>query len=578
MIENVRKGTSRNTAAQNLRWKEISQRCESHPHEAARLDRRGRTCLHAACAQQPPVNIVKVLIKACGRGGEALTDRDKHGRTPLAIAIASGASLDVFRLLLQTNTRAVQVEDSYYNYPLDLACAISNYEYERQTIIVKELLEVWPGAADFKEHGYRTPLYSAIEGSAHPDVIRMLAQANPNTVAGKIFTADAMPLMVAIRHNVPPEIIRLLIDAKPNIVHTMDQHGILPLWHAIEKRSSASTIDLLCPTLDIAIARNRVGRTALHYALTHSGPQNFAMLDTLMKRCSSSSPIRDIANLSSNSGETPLGMAYDRYIQTLRDGSNVNVKDLSVLSARSMMAWKTVLLLLKASYRYYYHQNYSRTSNNSNNNHKCSEDDSNENTDDDKFQVLHAALSTDAPIEIIQTALALYPKSAQQTDQYSDVFPLSLAISGPLTNKANIVHLVLDAYPPAIYTPDQKGNYPLFYAAAASARCSIISSTSSLTPTTAVHGKLLNDIFKSYPDALTFCEKETKLYPFMLAALPPPAQAPRTISSANKRLRQHKVSQAEYDLRQTDAIYNLLRNGPNVLNIFAEEQNKNSVV
>eukprot|EP00957_Ditylum_brightwellii_P164592 12531532-Ditylum_brightwellii.AAC.1 len=60
--------------------------------------------------------------------------------------------------------------------------------------------------------------------------------------------------------------------------------------------------------LDIAIARNCVGRTTLYYALTHSGPQNFAILDIAMKHCSSSLPFQDNVNLSSNSGETPLGL------------------------------------------------------------------------------------------------------------------------------------------------------------------------------------------------------------------------------------------------------------------------------
>jgi hypothetical protein len=109
-----------NTVKESSQWRAIQLRSQTHPDEAGRLDRRGRTCLHAACAKKPPSAVVTAIIAACGP--QTVLERDNHGRTPLAIAISSNASLMVIERLLEANEQAARVGDHLGQLPVHLAC------------------------------------------------------------------------------------------------------------------------------------------------------------------------------------------------------------------------------------------------------------------------------------------------------------------------------------------------------------------------------------------------------------------------------------------------------------------------
>jgi hypothetical protein len=154
-------------------WISIEERCRTHPHEAAHLDRRGRTCLHAACAKKPPVSTIQAILQACGRHGETILERDKHGRTPLTIAISSNADLEVIAALLEKSPKAASVNDHLGHLPLHLACA--GYD-AGQVELVRDLLEAFPGAASRESFNGRTPLHSAMEGHASVQVVEQLVK------------------------------------------------------------------------------------------------------------------------------------------------------------------------------------------------------------------------------------------------------------------------------------------------------------------------------------------------------------------------------------------------------------------
>jgi hypothetical protein len=154
-------------------WESIEGRCRTHPHEAAHLDRRGRTCLHAACAKKPPVSTVLAILEACGRHGDTILERDKHGRTPLTIAISSNADLEVIAKLLEKSPKAATAPDHLGHLPLHLACA--GYDAGQVELVI-ELLEVFPGAASQESFNGRTPLHSAMEGNAPVQVVEQLVR------------------------------------------------------------------------------------------------------------------------------------------------------------------------------------------------------------------------------------------------------------------------------------------------------------------------------------------------------------------------------------------------------------------
>jgi hypothetical protein len=97
-------------------WPAIIARCTSHPQEALWLDKRSRTALHSACTKRPPVDAIHALVDACG---SSIVGRpDKHGRTPLVLAIESGSPEAVVKLLLDIHPQAASKMDQLGYLPL----------------------------------------------------------------------------------------------------------------------------------------------------------------------------------------------------------------------------------------------------------------------------------------------------------------------------------------------------------------------------------------------------------------------------------------------------------------------------
>jgi Ankyrin repeat len=168
-------------------WRVVELRCKSHAHEVALLDRRGRSCLHAACAKKPPVSTVEAILKANTTGtskssaasSAILLQRDKHGRTPLLIAIASHADLPVIAFLLQKSHEAGAVSDHLGNSPLMLACEACNNKNpvdDHQVELVRLLLQAFPEAAQRESLNGRMALHVAVECNAPTAVVAQLVQ------------------------------------------------------------------------------------------------------------------------------------------------------------------------------------------------------------------------------------------------------------------------------------------------------------------------------------------------------------------------------------------------------------------
>lgn len=160
-------------------WAAVLDRVHSHPQEAAHLDRRGRTALHAACAKRrPPLRVIQALVEACGRHGETIMERDKHGRTPLVLAISSNADYPVIEYLVSERPQAATVNDHLGQLPLHIACGV----FEQQEKLVKLLLQAFPEAASRETFNGRTPLHAAMEARAPLAIVQQLVKCTCKAV------------------------------------------------------------------------------------------------------------------------------------------------------------------------------------------------------------------------------------------------------------------------------------------------------------------------------------------------------------------------------------------------------------
>eukprot|EP00550_Attheya_septentrionalis_P013570 CAMPEP_0198305938 /NCGR_PEP_ID=MMETSP1449-20131203/58161_1 /TAXON_ID=420275 /ORGANISM="Attheya septentrionalis, Strain CCMP2084" /LENGTH=621 /DNA_ID=CAMNT_0044008483 /DNA_START=301 /DNA_END=2166 /DNA_ORIENTATION=+ len=428
-------------------WRDVKLRAWSNPEEANRLDRRGRTCLHAACARKPPLDVVKVLIQACDNDDAA----DNHGRTPLAIAIAQSASIWVVMMLLASNTAASRLSDRNNKFPLHLACCYaSNFKPDDSIKLVKALLETWPGASQQENIGGRTPLHMAIEAGAPVPIIEMLVQECPATIV--MGGCGATPLDLAIQCGSSLEVFRLLLKANPEAPGILDSSGQFPLWRAIRYRSPVSVMELLCNSREVVLTQEqKLGRTALHFALEDS----FSHKDDDVVKVMLRKAPRELPLVASRCGGTSLDFCCQYYVRTIRtvklvttDSTQSSKKDFTNMTTQSQRRWRTCCLLLRAV--------CDGTVPNDNDTllqPDNSQYDSNVSSginDATSFCVLHAALVTDCKFaaQIVETALALYPWQARERDKQGR-YPLHIALDScqSVKTKNQVLPMLLNAYP-----------------------------------------------------------------------------------------------------------------------------------
>mmetsp|Transcript_20734 Transcript_20734/g.30552 ORF Transcript_20734/g.30552 Transcript_20734/m.30552 type:complete len:461 (-) Transcript_20734:100-1482(-) len=398
-------------------WPAIIARCTSHPHEASWLDRRRRTALHSACTKRPPVDAIRALVNACG-GRDIVEKPDKHGRTPLVLAVETGSPGAVVRLLLEIHPEAVSKQDAYGHLPLHRAC------YNRASdAVVRMLLECYPEAAS-KEIKGGTPLDLAIESGSSEAVIKMLINAYPEAALND--KPGSNPLLTAIRKRASFNTIKMLVDANRAAVFK-GKRGCLPLHEAIEYRVAAEVIKLLCDVNENAItATNKIHQTPLHLAINMNS--SLEILKILLEKAPQA------ARVSHHWVKSPLEMSCEIFSKT----ANTTVETSADLVGSVGKSWERVLLLLSASY----HGNISHPVPNTM-----------------SWRVVHAATSFNLPDKVLQTAMALFPHQVKETDDDGRL-PLNIASeNGMMWNSG--LRTIFNAYPNALGVLDPtSGLYP----------------------------------------------------------------------------------------------------------------------
>lgn len=466
LINGIRR-TSR--IRRNDDWKAVLERLDSHPHERVTVDRRGRTLLHAACAKQPPLEVVDRLL-------EFVNVVDRHGRTPLAIAVCSDqTSLEVqVRVLTR---EACARPDALGVLPLHLACDGTRPK------LVRELLRVYPEAAKMACHRGRTPLHVAVEASAPLVVIEALVQAAPEAVL--MDQCGVNPLFSAIGRKANVEVVRCLVEACPGVVHSKDRRGAFPLRLAIENQAPLGVLKLLCVDESVVVHR-LASQTALHHVISRRHDISVEAVQLLVERVPLIGLVEAIGGFCCL--ETAC-LVWER--------------------AKYEESWRRLMLLMRGSF-------YGSIASDQ--------------------PALHAVVGMSAPIAVVRRALLEYRDDWERLNDQG-FMPIHAAIVGPPVCIPSVEfieetrdvqvnrRLMTASYKHAMYrflcnreavimeiiilsrdlgVTDARGRSPMLLAASAS-----------LLPVS-----VLEKLWTAVPNALEDIDPETSLYPFQVAALP----------------------------------------------------------
>lgn len=485
-------------------WNAIQLRCQTHAEEATRLDRRGRSCLHAACAKKPPLNAIHSLVTASD--DDILLKTDNHGRTPLAISISSNAPFEVIQFLLASEPKAAKKEDHLGRLPLHLACI--GYDYGQKEL-VKMLLDANTQACIHETRNGRIPLVLAVEVGAPVEVITLLVKNCPESV--EMSGCGMNSLFMAI-HGGNLNVIQTLVGAWPKITSIRGASGAYPLRLAIERHSSSAVVECLCTSPDIVTDTDtHMENTALHAAFDNGQVPRGSVVSLLLKMAP------QVSTLTCRSGHSPLTLACQKYTQ---------------LSGRKVSLWNIVaMLLLAAKYGNSYPDLTALL--------------------DQKAFVVHAAVSTLLPKEVVMNALYLYPDQAGLADCFGN-YPFQLTLTSPYEGaKSDILLKLLDQYPEAATFRTQDGQSML-----ATAVMSL-----------SVDARVIARLVQVQPETLRELNPVLNLYPFQLAALAKSSSA--TGSSVHPRIEKEWNKKVDQDLVQLSVIFVLLRAAPDLVVIGA---------
>mmetsp|Transcript_995 Transcript_995/g.1818 ORF Transcript_995/g.1818 Transcript_995/m.1818 type:complete len:522 (-) Transcript_995:111-1676(-) len=470
-------------------WSDVADYCKKNPGEVVQLDSRSRTCLSTACAKNPPVEVVRAMMEVCKFGVEATCD--KTGLTALTIAIKTHASLDVVRELSRS-TRMVETRDHRANTPLHLVF-LNRYQHG-VTNVCEMLLATNPNLASMNNYDGKTPLHIAIETRASTAAVRILLEASPKAAMSQ--TCGYTSLTAAIQFNASLDVYRLLVNACPEVTRIQDESGRLPLRCALEHRfNDANIIKLLCDSKEAVLDSDHIGRNTLHISLDRLVP-NSQIVELLLKQAP------EACEQKAKSGELPIHVAYHRYAQAIR---HVEARPHSLSAQRDCLQWwKVVEMVVIGTMN---HLNFP--------------------------SVLHASLSTGAPIEVVSKLANIFPEAVSEVDRKGN-YPIMIAAQmSPSSCKDAILNLLLDREPGLAVHLDESRRSVL----------SVVSERLGVSETT------MYRLICACPDAVRCIDPICNLYPFMIAAAQP--------SDRNQ----------QRDVQQLGSIFELLLAAPDLVGV-----------
>ena len=309
------------------------------------------------------------------------------------------------------------------------------------------------------------------------------------------------------------------MDGDPSVAEQVDDSGTIPLHQAIEFRCPIEVVRALCDNPTTVLSTNRVGCTSVHIALKHRMRPN-DLVHTLVQTCP------QVVHCRNKAGVHPLDLVYSRYLKCVESPNRHNAKEASM--------WQTLVLILRA--------------------YICGTVNEEDEADTYSSSILHMMVQTNVPYQIVDKTLDRYPNAIRELDAKASCLPIFHLVSSAARDRDAIMTTMITKYPESTKVKDAKGNLLLVAAA----------------QHTLINAQLFCEIVAANPSAIEIPDSITGLYPFMLAATPKAiASNPDTQHHFSKRFAEWGfVSVQNQDRRQLDAVYTLLREGPQLISIL----------
>mmetsp|Transcript_17798 Transcript_17798/g.37141 ORF Transcript_17798/g.37141 Transcript_17798/m.37141 type:complete len:913 (-) Transcript_17798:754-3492(-) len=195
------------------------------------------TALHVACRNEPPVDVVDILLMAAP---DMIFWADSFGWLPIHYAAANGARLEVVSLLLEAYPDSRLTTDKRGRTPLHFA--LGNVEMPPAPELVKQLAGKKGESAKWHDENQMLPIHYACAYGASKEVLEVLASSWEEGLSeadGKGRTALHFAMGNADRAN-SPSLVEMLIEQCPGTMDAVDAENHLPL-HLLSAK--AATVD-----------------------------------------------------------------------------------------------------------------------------------------------------------------------------------------------------------------------------------------------------------------------------------------------------------------------------------------------
>lgn len=216
------------------------------------------TALHVACRNQPPVDIVEIMLMVAP---DMIFWADSFGWLPLHYACANGTEIEVAQLLLDAYPDSSLTTDKRGRTPLHFA--LGNVESPPTPALVTLLAGKKGESAKWPDENAMLPIHYACAYGATVEVMTVLIHAWEESML-KTDAKGRTPLHFACgnadREN-SPKVIKLLLDLSPGRMDQMDAEMNLPLHLLSTKAESVEESefrmrDTIKKSLDVYLKAN----------------------------------------------------------------------------------------------------------------------------------------------------------------------------------------------------------------------------------------------------------------------------------------------------------------------------------
>jgi len=212
-------------------WVRVKDWLHSHTTEEVRqaagtCDDSGRTALHFACRNQPPIDIVHELMSTAL---DTVKWTDNLGWLPLHYASVYLADHEVIKTLTESYPLGKTTVDTRGRTPLHLVLGIRNNEMLAAHSVVAILSS--SGAAKYADYSGMLPLHYACAYGASEEVLYVLTGAHNEGIRARDRVGRA-PLHFALSNadnEASPTAVQHLLELDPDLANSNEDGSLLPL-------------------------------------------------------------------------------------------------------------------------------------------------------------------------------------------------------------------------------------------------------------------------------------------------------------------------------------------------------------